>query len=286
MSSDAQTVADSSPTVSVIEGGRRGLSRDGIAEFWAHRDVLRAFVIRSIKSRYRQALLGAGWVVVQPVVSALLFALFLGEFAKIGSEGVPYVLFALAGTVSWGLFNRGASAGMGSLVTSRGLLRKIYFPREILPLSNVLASLLDWIPGIAVLLIAAGIFGRGPSPTWVLIPVTALILLLTAAALALFTSAINVYYRDVGQLLPFLFQVLLFGSPIVWSLSEVPAQWRMLYAIGNPVAAAVDTLRQAAIHHTWPDPAIVGGALAWSAVLVIISAHLFKLMERGFADRV
>jgi lipopolysaccharide transport system permease protein len=269
-----------------IHGGHGSASIASLRELRRFRDVLGAFVLRHVKVKYKQAALGVGWAVVQPVASALLFAVFLGHYAHIGSEGVSYVVFALAGTVAWSYFSSAAGQSMESLVADQTLLRKVYFPREILPLAAVIAALVDFLPALATVLVAAAIAGIGPSLAWLALPLPLLLLALTALGLGFALSAVNVYYRDVRYVLPFLLQLGLFASPVVFSLSVVPEPWRTVYAALNPVAAAIDGLRRTIIHQTWPDMTQTLLALGWATLLVGGGYWLFKRLERGFSDRI
>ncbi len=269
-----------------VAAGSGGISTEGMLELWAFREVLWGFAIRQVKIRYKQAAIGIGWAVIQPVVSAALFAVVLGRLASVPSEGEPYLLFALAGMVGWTYFSSAGGSGSESLVSNQSLLRKIYFPREVLPLASVGAALIDLVPGLAVLAVAAGLYGTAPSAPWLATPLIVLILIVFAAAFSLGLSAINVYYRDVKYALPFIFQLGLFLSPVVYSVQAIPARWRELYAILNPAAAAIDGFRRIFIHRAWPDATVTFGALAWASVLLLFCYVFFKRLERGFSDRV
>ena len=269
-----------------VTGGPGGVSVAALRELWRYREVLTAFVARHVKVKYKQAAIGIGWAVVQPVIAAVLFAIFLGRLAGIESEGAPYFLFALAGMVAWSYFSSAAGQGMESLVADQVLLRKVYFPREILPIASVTAALVDLLPALGVLAVAACAYGHWPTVEWLALPLPVLLLALAAAGVALAVSAANVYYRDVRYALPFVLQVGLFASPVVYPLSAVPDGWREAYAILNPVAAAIDAIRQIVLHGSWPDLVITAGAFAWTLVLVAGGYAFFKRLERGFADRV
>ena len=262
-----------------VTGGPGRLSRESVHELWDFREVQRAFVRRQLKVRYKQA------VVLQPLVASATFAIFLGKYANVASEGVPYFLFALAGMAGWGYFSNAASTGSESLIANQNLLRKIYFPREILPLTAVFSGLVDLAIALGVLVVATFAYGIAPALAWIALPLPVLILVLTAGAVACGLSSLNIYYRDVRYVLPFLLQLGLFASPIAYSLSQVPAGWRDLYAILNPIAAVIDAIRRTIIHGTWPDWTITFGALAWSLVLFLLAFWLFKRLERGFSDR-
>jgi lipopolysaccharide transport system permease protein len=278
--------ADEDKPVLDVSGGRGGLSPESLRELWVFREVLWAFAVRHVKVKYKQAAVGIGWTVIQPVVSAALFALFLGRFAGVASEGVPYLLFALAGMVPWTYFSSAAGSAMESLITDQALLRKVYFPREVLPLAAVGAGLVDLVPGLVTLAIAAGLYGIAPSVAWLALPLPILILIVTAAAIGVGLSSVNVYYRDVRYALPFVLQLMLIVSPVVYSLTAIPEQWRSAYAILNPLAAAIDAVRRIFTHQEWPDMGITFGALGWSALLLLLAYALFKRLERGFSDRV
>jgi lipopolysaccharide transport system permease protein len=270
----------------VIEGGpgRGGLA--ALRELALYGDVISAFAVRHVKVKYKQAVVGIGWAVIQPVVAALLFALFLGHFAKIGSEGEPYILFALAGTVSWSCFSTAASSSVESLVTDQMLLRKVYFPREVLPIASVLAALVDFLPALCTVLVVAALDGVYPALSWVALPVPLLLIGLSALAFGIGLSGLNVYYRDVRYVLPFVLQLGLFVSPVVFSVRVVPARWRTLYEAINPMSAAIDSMRRIVVHRAWPQWTPTLLALAWLLVLLAATYSLFKRLERGFADRV
>ena len=268
-----------------VRGGPGRLSVASLTELYAFREVLWAFVIRQVKVKYKQAAIGIGWAVLQPVISAALFTVFLGRLAHISSEGRPYLLFALAGMVIWTYFSGAVQGSMESLISNQGLLRKVYFPREILPLTEILAAIVDLVPQLTVLLILTLSLGLRPDITWLALPLPIVIAVLFAMALGIGLSSINLYYRDVRHALPFVLQLGLLASPIAYSLQLVPPRLRTLYAVGNPVAAAIDTLRRILLHHQWPEWSIAIPALLWALVLLTAGAALFKRLERGFADR-
>ena len=273
------------PVLEVV-GGPGRLSRDSLTELWRFREVLWAFVLRQVKVKYKQAAVGVGWAVIQPVLAALVFALFLFRYGSIPSEGVPALLFTLAGMAGWSYFSSATALASESLVTNQALLRKIYFPREVLPLSGVLAGVLDLFLGVAVLVIVTFAYGIAPALSWVALPLPLLLLVIAAAAFGNALSAVNVYYRDVRYALPFVLQLGLFVSPIAYPLSVVPSSWRTAYAILNPVAAAADSMRRIVVHGHWPDFPVLLASLGWSSFLLVCSYAFFKRLERGFSDRV
>jgi lipopolysaccharide transport system permease protein len=269
----------------VIRGGPGRLGVGTLCELWLFREVLVAFVRRQVKVKYRQAAVGVGWALLQPVLTAALFALFLGRLARVPSDGAPYLLFALAGLVAWSYFSAASTSAIDSLITDQALVRKVYFPRELPPLAALGAGLVDLVPAMAVLLLVAMLFGVRPGVTWIGVLAPAALLALSAAALSLPLAAINVYYRDVRYALPFVLQLGLFVSPVIYPLSVIPAQWRDIYTIANPVAAAIDGFRRTIVHGTWPDFERTCLAALWALILLLAGYALFKRLERSFADR-
>ena len=250
--------ADGAPTraetpVGEVVGGPGRLSRESFRELWRFREVQLAFAARQLKVRYKQAILGAGWVVLQPLIAAAIFALFLGRYANVASDGAPYFPLALAGMAVWGYYTTAVNTGAERL---------------------------------GVLVVATLAYGLTPAASWLALPVPVLIIVMFAGACALGLSSLNIYYRDVRYVLPFALQLGVFASPVAYPLSLIPSAWREPYAILNPIAAAIDALRRIVLHGRWPDPSITLGALGWSLLLLVLGALLFKRLERGFADRV
>jgi lipopolysaccharide transport system permease protein len=272
--------------VVVVDARRGGLSRQALAELWAFREVLWAFTVRFVKIKYKQAAIGIGWVVLQPLISAAIFTLFLGRYAKVPSDGAPYLVFALAGLTGWTYFSTAISTGAQSVVENQNLLKKVYFPREVLPLSAVGAGLVDLGPALVTLIAIVLAYGIDPAASWILLPLPILILVLAAAAVSLGLGALNVYYRDVRHALPFIVQVGLFASAVVYPLSILPSPWGTVWGIVNPVAGAITALREIVVHGAWPDAAVTFGALGWSLVLLAVAYAGFKRFERSFSDRV
>lgn len=273
------------PPEIVIRGGPGRLRVDSLHDLWSFREVLAAFVTRQVKVKYRQAAVGIGWAVLQPVLTAALFALFLGRLAHVPSDGAPYLLFALAGLVAWSYFSTASTTAIDSLVTDQALVRKVYFPREVPPLAALGAALVDLVPAIGVLVLVAILFGVRPNLTWVGVLAPTVLLALSAAALSIPLAAVNVYYRDVRYALPFVLQLGLFVSPVIYPLTLVPARWRTVYTVGNPVAAAIDGFRRTIVHGSWPDPVTTSLATLWALTLLAAGFWVFKRLERSFADR-
>lgn len=261
------------------------LTRRTLIDLWDVREVLVAFVVRQVRVRYKQAVVGVGWAIFQPVFTTVIFAVALGRLAHLSSEHVPYFVFALCGMVIWSFFSSAVSAAAESLIAEQSILRKVYFPREVLPLSALGSSLVDLVPSLLILLLAVILAGFPPSIHWLALVFPLAVAIVAAAAFGFLLSATNAFYRDVRYLLPFFIQVGLFASPVVYSLGLVPAQWRSFYAVVNPLAAAVDGVRRVLLHGAWPDPGITAGALAWSLFLLALAYALFKRLDGSIADR-
>ena len=267
-----------------MSAGRGGLNAAALRELWTFREVLAAFVLRRIKVRYKQAAFGVAWAVLQPLAMAAIFALFLGRIARVPSDGAPYFLFVFTGLTLWTYFAQTLSAAINSLLEEAGVLQKVYFPREIPPLSVVAAGLVDLVAGIVVLLGAMLIGGRTPNLYWLLLPIPALIVVIAATALSLVLAGFNVYYRDIAHGLPFIIQTGLFASPVIYSTTLVPSGVRPYYEALNPIAASIQAFRDVLLRGQLPDFAILAFAAAWALALLSAAYAVFKMIERRFAD--
>jgi lipopolysaccharide transport system permease protein len=284
--------APATPLASAPDSGSRGIvhirpSR-GLLDLeldvlWRYRELLRILVERDVKVRYRQAALGIAWAVVQPLFAVLIFTVVFGHFAKFPSNGVPYPLFAFAATLPWTYFAEAARRASVGLVTDAELVRKIYFPRLIIPLAAVTAPLVDF--AFAFLVLIGALFWYGVAPGWHLlaIPFFLAIATLLALAVGLWLGPINVRFRDVTHTLPFMLQIWMYGSPIVYPLSMVPEKWRVLYSL-NPMVGVIEGFRWAILGKSRPDLSSL--ALSVTVILVALVGGLifFKRRERKFAD--
>lgn len=253
-----------------------------LAELWEYRELLYFFVWRDIKVRYKQTALGVAWAVLQPLLAMFVFSLFFGRLARMDSDGLPYPLFNLAGLVPWMFFQHGLSEGANSVVGSRDLITKVYFPRVVVPLAPVLAGLVDLAIGIVLLVVVMSTYGVLPQlRALLLLPFTALACL-SAVGAGLWLAAMNVQYRDVRYVLPFLTQLWLFATPVVYSTSLVPAPWRALYGL-NPMVGVVDGFRWALLGTSVPLTGLLVSISA-AVVLGVTGALYFRRMERAFAD--
>ncbi|MEX1245579.1 MAG: ABC transporter permease [Thermoanaerobaculia bacterium] len=252
-------------------------------EVWAYRELLYFLVWRDIKVRYKQTALGAAWAIIQPFFSMVVFSLFFGKLAKMPSDGIPYPIFAYAALVPWTFFANGLSQSANSLVDSANLIRKVYFPRLTIPIANVLSGLVDFALAFVVLVGMMLWYGIFPTGRIVWLPLFLLLALVTALAVGLWLSVLNVEYRDVRYTIPFLTQFWMFATPIVYPSSLLPEPWRTLYGI-NPMVGVVEGFRWALLDtKTAPGPMIAVSAVA-ALVLLVGGAYYFRRMEKTFAD--
>lgn len=254
-----------------------------LRELWEFRDLLRAFAVRDVRLRYRQTAFGVAWVVLQPLLAALAFALVFGRIADLPSDGVPYVVFAFAGQLVWQAFSGVLSRSVGSLVANAGIVSKIYFPRILLPLSVVGAVLLDFLVGSVVM--AALLVGYDVQPGYglLLMPLWLVIALLMAVGVGFIVSGLAVRYRDVQHLVPLLTQLVLFASPIAYSIASVPESLRSVYRL-NPLAGLFEAVRWSLLRTGQMDvgQAIYSGCFALG--IFCVGAVVFTALERDFAD--
>lgn len=258
--------------------------RIDVREHWAARGLFGFLIWRDVKVRYAQTVLGAGWAVLQPVLAMVVFTVIFGRFARIPSDGVPYPAFSLAALVPWTYFATALAGASNSLLLSPHLLTKVYFPRLAIPMAPVLASLLDFSIALTVLLLVLSWFHILPS-AWAVLVVPSLMLVgvMTVTGVGCFLAALNVQYRDVKYVTPFLVQVWMYATPIVYPLSLVPREYRVVYAL-NPMVGVISGFR-AVLLANGPIPwsAILPGALS-SVVLFVLGVLYFQHIERVFAD--
>jgi lipopolysaccharide transport system permease protein len=269
------------PATHLVE--RRSRVSLGLRELWQYRELLAFFVWRDLKVRYRQTLLGAAWAVLQPFITMVVFSVFLGRLVGVPSDGVPYPLFAFAALVPWTFVSQGVSQSANSLVGSQNLIKKVYFPRLVIPSAAVLAGLADFAIAFVVLVAMMLVYAIVPGVAILWIPLFLLLGTMTALAAGLWLSALNVRYRDVRYVVPFFLQVWLFATPVAYPSSLVAEPWRTLYAL-NPMAGVVEGFRWALLG-TGGMPA--GMLLVSSAVAVVVlvsGAWYFRRAEATFAD--
>ena len=252
-------------------------------ELWRYRELLFFLVWKEIKVRYKQTLLGASWAVLQPLLTMVIFSVVFGLLAKLPSEGVPYPVFSLVGLLPWQFFSSALSRAGTSLVVNSNLLTKVYFPRLILPLSAVLAGLVDFGISFLVLLVLMIAYGIVPTLAIFFLPLFILFAMLTALAVALWLSALNVQYRDVQYIIPFLVQAWMYASPVAYSIDLIPqGPWRVIYGL-NPIAGVIQGFRWALLGASPPD-ALMWVSLAVTLLILVGGILYFQRMEDSFAD--
>lgn len=255
-----------------------------LSEIWAYRELFLIFAWRDIKVRYKQTILGAGWAILQPVFSMFIFTIFFGNFAKIPSGELPYPLFVLIGLTFWNYFSGVLSRGSNSLIENEGIVKKVYFPREILPLSTVGANLLDFGISFVLLLIVSLYFHFIPNALVLLIvPLGLIIGTLGAGGLGLLLSAFNVKYRDVRYALPFFVQMMIFLTPVIYPTSIMRPAFRYLIAV-NPMTGVINAARVVFSGGSNIDWGILSISAGASVLFFLIGLYYFRSTERFFAD--
>ncbi|HEX8620033.1 MAG TPA: ABC transporter permease [Thermoanaerobaculia bacterium] len=261
----------------------RGWRSIDLRELWAYRDLLLVFAWRDIKVRYRQTLLGAVWVMGQPLVTMLIFTVIFSRVAKLGGEaGIPYPLFVLAGILLWNFVSGAINRGGNSLLGTAHLISKVYFPRLLIPFSHIATDIVDF--SIAAILIIPLMFWYGVAPGFALLLAPPVVLVAAAFALGigLWVAALNIEYRDIRVIIPWILQIAMYAAPVVYPLSAVPERYRWI-AIANPMTGLLEAFR-ATLFGTPLDLAILGWSVIASLVILISGAYYFRRMERLFAD--
>lgn len=252
---------------------------------WEYRELLFFFVWRDVKVRYRQTVLGAAWAVIQPFMTMVVFSLFFGRLAGVPSDDFPYPIFSYAALVPWTFFATGITQATSGMVSNANLLKKVYFPRLALPISRVMAGLVDFALAFTVLLGMMLFYGIMPTGNVVWLPLFLVLALVTSLGVGLWMAALSVQFRDVILTVPFIIQVWMFATPIAYPSSMLPEPWRTLYGL-NPMAGVVEGFRWALLGTaTAPGPMLAVSAVV-SVVLLISGAFVFRRMEKSFADLV
>lgn len=261
----------------------RGWANLKLKELWEYRELLYFLVWRDVKVRYKQAALGAAWAILQPLLTMLIFSVIFGMFAKVPSDGIPYPIFAFVALVPWNFFATSLAQSSNSVVGSANLITKVYFPRLAIPLASVLAGLVDFLLSFVVLLGMMVYYHRAPTIHIVWLPLFILLGLAAAVGMGFWLSAMNVKYRDVRYVVPFLVQFWMYASPIIYPSSMIPARYRTLYAL-NPIVGVVDGFRWALLGtKTPPGPMLAVSATA-TLLFLFGGALYFRRMETAFAD--
>lgn len=254
----------------------------GLRELWDYRELLYFLTWRDVKVRYKQTALGAAWAIIQPLFMMLVFSLFFGRLAKMPSDGIPYPIFTFCALLPWQLFAHALTESSNSLVANERLITKVYFPRLVVPIAAVLGGLVDFAVAFIILLAMMLYYGIVPTAAVVALPGFVVLAVLTALAVGLWLSALNVKYRDVRYTINFVIQFWLFATPIAYPSSLVPERWRALYGL-NPMAGVVEGFRWALLG-TKPPGAMLAVSIGVVALLLVGGLYYFRRMEQQFAD--
>jgi lipopolysaccharide transport system permease protein len=261
----------------------RALLNLGLGEVWQHRELLYFLAWREIKVRYKQTLIGAAWVVFQPLLTILIFTIVFGNFVKVPSDGLPYPIFAFAGLLPWTYFSEAITRSSGSLVGDSNLIRKVYFPRLIIPLASVATPVIDFVLSFAVFLGMMAWYGVTPTIGALFVPLFVVLAVVTALTVGLWLSALNVRYRDVRHTVPFLMQFWMYASPVVYPVSVVPEKWRLIFAL-NPMTGVIEGFRWGLLGKESPDFSVMIASALVVLILLFGGLVFFRQMERTFAD--
>ncbi len=267
---------------SVITPSKGWLSLN-LREVWAYRELLGILAWRDVSVRYKQSIAGIGWAIFQPLMTALIFTIIFGKFARLPSDGIPYPLYTYCALLPWNYFARSLGSTSDSIVDSSHLITKVYFPRLILPISKVFAGLIDFL--IAFLILGGMMAWYGIAPTWgiVYLPLFIFMATLTALGIGLWFTALNVKYRDVRFLVPFITQVWMYASPVAYSISIVPQNLKWLYSL-NPMVGVIEGFRWALLGKSAPDVATMLVPMGAVVLLMVGGFYYFRRTEKMFAD--
>jgi len=261
----------------------RGWRQVNLKELWRYRELVYFLIWRDVKVRYKQTLLGAAWAIIQPLMTMVVFSIFFGTLAKIPTDGIPYPIFSYTALLPWQLFETGITKSGGSLVSGRGLLTKVYFPRLAIPLAPVFAALVDFLLAFVVLIAMMAYYGYPPTAAIWTLPLFLLLAMVTALGAGFWLSAMNVWYRDIGYVIPFISRLWFYLTPITYAASIVPEKFRMLYAL-NPMVGVVEGFRWAMLGHGQAPSAQILISVFISLLMMVSGAYYFRRMERTFAD--
>jgi len=264
----------------VVAGRRRPLVR--AADLWRYRDLLYFLTRRHVLARYKQTVLGVLWAVLQPFAAMVVFSLFLGALAGVPSDGIPYPVFAYLGLLPWQLFSGTVGRTSGSIVGSAHLISQVYFPRVLIPVASTLAGLVDFALAFVVLFGIMAFHATPPGLTILLVPVVVLLVAIVGTGIGMGLAALNVRYRDVSYVTPYLLQLWMFVTPVVYPVSLVPEGWRLVYAL-NPMTGLIQAHRDLALGRPLDLP-VLAVSTAVGLLLAFLGARLFARTERRFAD--
>jgi lipopolysaccharide transport system permease protein len=263
----------------------RGWSALELGDIWKYRELLFFLTWRELKVRYQQTLLGAAWAIIQPLMQMIVFTFIFGGIARMTSEGIPYPIFSYTALLPWGLFAKSLTDAGRSMVMNRNMITKIYFPRLIIPIASVFSGLVDFMVAFVILLGLMVYYHITPTRAILLLPLFMLLAIVAALGVGLWLSAMNVQYRDVGHVLPFLTQFWMFVTPVIYPASRIPAKWQLLYSL-NPMTGVVEGFRWALLGTSSAPTSMMAVSAAISIILLIGGLFYFRRMERTFADMI
>lgn len=253
-------------------------------ELWEFRDLLYFFTWRDIKVRYKQTVLGFAWAIIQPFFAMVIFSIFFGSLAKLPSDGIPYPIFAYTALLPWTLFSESITRSTNTMVMNSNIIKKVYFPRMALPISSVLSPVIDFAIAFVILILMMIYYGIMPTVNVIWLPVFLLLAIVTSLGIGLWTSALNAKYRDIQYVVPFMLQIWMFASPVVYAASMIPAKYQFLYGL-NPMAGVIEGFRWSLLGTDSPGMIILASIIV-SVVLLVSGAFYFRRMEKTFADEV
>lgn len=254
-----------------------------LRDLWHYRELALFLAWRDISIRYKQTVLGVAWILLQPILSTIIFTVIFGLLVKVPTGETPYALFALVGLLPWNFFAAALTRGGGSLLASTNLISKVYFPRIVIPIASLLSSLFDFVIVGLVTLLVLLIFGAPFTWSLLALPAFGLLTFLAALGVSLWLSALNVQYRDVGYLLPFLSQIWFYMTPVIYPVDLLPVQWRWVLGL-NPMAGVVGGFRWMLLGSEWPGWSLLTTSILVTIILLVSGLLVFKRMERRFAD--
>lgn len=279
------SLASKSSTEVVLLRPSRGWIPLNLRELWAFRELIYFLTWRDIKVRYKQTVLGAAWAILQPLINMVVLSFIFGNLARLSTDNIPRPIFTFTALLPWGLFSKALADAGRSMLANRSMITKVYFPRLIIPLSSVLGGLVDFVIQFAILLGMMLYFRITPTSAVWSLPFFVLLSMATAFGFGLWLSALNVLYRDVGYILPFLTQIWMLVTPVAYSAKVVPAEYQFLYAL-NPMVGVVEGFRWALLGARPPDSLTLAVSTVISVLVLISGMYYFRRMERTFADMV
>ena len=273
------------PDVVIIKPSKGWVSLH-LRDLWLYRELVYFLTWRDLKVRYKQSVLGVFWAVLKPFMNMVVFSIFFGSLAKMPSDGVPYPLFYFVGSLPWALFGDSLSVASRSLVSHGNMVSKIFFPRLIIPLSSVMASVVDFLISFVILIGLMLYYHYAPTINALWLPLLMLLALITALGVGFWTSALMVRYRDVGYILPFVTNLWMFITPVLYSANMIPEKWRVIYSL-NPMTGVVEGFRQVLLGTPSAlSPLLMGLSVLISLVMFVSGMFYFRRMEKQFADMI